>query len=244
MSLALIQLIVAASIDAIWGEPPSRFHPVVLMGRWANALKARLFSETTEMSTNRSPWTGIFVTVAVVLPSAWVGEIVETLPTVLSFEPAFFQPAVCRCACWPRRGCAWRQLERGETNQARRDLGHLYAEQPPNSGSADLSAGAIESVAENTTDSVVAPVFYFVLFGLPGALAYRAVNTLDAMFGYRGYEWFGKFVAKLDDVLNFVPARLAALLILAAGKLLGLRVKDAIATWKSDAGRTESPNAG
>src|SRR5262249_61854725 len=80
-----------------------------------------------------------------------------------------------------------------------------------------LVAAAIESVAENASDSFVAPLFYYALFGLPGAVFYRAVNTLDAMIGYHGrYEYLGKAAARLDDVLNFVPARLTAALLLAA----------------------------
>lgn len=82
-----------------------------------------------------------------------------------------------------------------------------------------LNSAAIESLSENINDSVIAPLFYYLIFGLPGAVVYRAVNTLDAMIGYRNekYEYFGKFAARLDDLLNFVPARITVLLFLSLG---------------------------
>ncbi len=115
---------------------------------------------------------------------------------------------------------------------------------------ADLSAGevagaAIESVAENASDSVVAPLFYYVVGGVPAALAYRAVNTLDAMIGYRGEtEWLGKAAARLDDVANFIPARITALLLAVASGAGGGSPLRAVALWLRDGRKTESPNAG
>jgi adenosylcobinamide-phosphate synthase len=108
-----------------------------------------------------------------------------------------------------------------------------------------LAAGTVESLAENASDSVIAPLFYFVLFGLPGAIFYRAVNTLDAMIGYHGrYEYFGKAAARLDDLLNLVPARLTAALLLLAGGALGGNARGGWRILRRDGGRTESPNAG
>jgi adenosylcobinamide-phosphate synthase len=108
-----------------------------------------------------------------------------------------------------------------------------------------LMSAAVESCAENLCDSFIAPLFYFVIFGLPGAIVYRIVNTFDAMIGYHGRrEYTGKFAARTDDVLNFIPARLSALLIVAAS---GVCRADAAASWRTmlaQHGRTESPNAG
>jgi adenosylcobinamide-phosphate synthase len=108
-----------------------------------------------------------------------------------------------------------------------------------------VAAAAVESVAENASDSVVAPLLAYVLLGVPGALFYRTVNTLDAMIGYRGsYEYLGKAAARLDDLLNLVPARLTALLLLVAGWRAGRDWKRGMALRSRDAGRTASPNAG
>jgi adenosylcobinamide-phosphate synthase len=109
-----------------------------------------------------------------------------------------------------------------------------------------LAGAAIESVAENASDSVVAPLFYFAIAGIPGALAYRAINTLDAMIGYRGgdTEWLGKAAARLDDLANLVPARITALLLAMASRAGGGSAGRAMAVWMRDRRETESPNAG
>jgi adenosylcobinamide-phosphate synthase len=108
-----------------------------------------------------------------------------------------------------------------------------------------ISAAAIESVAENCSDSIVAPLLFYIVGGVPGAVAYRAINTLDAMIGYRGeLEWLGKAAARLDDVANFVPSRLTALLLAVAAPLGRGSVARAFTIWRRDRARTESPNAG
>ena len=108
-----------------------------------------------------------------------------------------------------------------------------------------VAAAAIESVAENTTDSFIAPWLAFALIGLPGAFAYRAVNTLDSMIGYRGeYEYLGKASARLDDLLNLIPARISAGLLLLAGAVSGSRVGQGWQTALREHRLTASPNAG
>jgi len=132
---------------------------------------------------------------------------------------------------------------------ARERLPWLCSRDPSGLDASALANGTIESLAENLSDSVVAPLFFLLCFGLPGAVAYRAINTLDAMIGYRGrYEWLGKATARLDDVANFVPARLTALLLMAAGASLrverGVSLRRGLWTWFDDHAHTASPNAG
>jgi adenosylcobinamide-phosphate synthase len=109
-----------------------------------------------------------------------------------------------------------------------------------------VAAATVESVAENTSDGLVAPLLYYAWGGLPGALAYRFTNTADSMLGYRDatYEWLGKAPARLDDLANLLPARISAGLILLAAALLGQDAGRAWRIWQRDAGRTASPNAG
>jgi adenosylcobinamide-phosphate synthase len=124
-------------------------------------------------------------------------------------------------------------------------LASLCSRDPAALDAGQLAAAATESLAENASDSFVAPLFYYALLGVPGAIGYRAVNTLDAMIGYRGrYEYLGKAAARLDDVLNWIPARITAALLVVAGALTG---RDAAGGWRvlrRDGGRTASPNAG
>jgi adenosylcobinamide-phosphate synthase len=150
---------------------------------------------------------------------------------------------------WSALGRAGRQLRdrvaAGDLGGARHALRSLCSRDPATLDQPQLLAAAIESTAENASDSFVAPVFYYLLFGLPGAFAYRAVNTLDAMIGYHGrYEYLGKAAARLDDLLNFIPARLTALLLLVAGALGGGDARRGWSILRRDGARTESPNAG
>jgi adenosylcobinamide-phosphate synthase len=136
-------------------------------------------------------------------------------------------------------------LAAGRIDDARYALRSLCSRDATPLDSPALVAATIESVAENTSDSIVAPLCYYALFGVPGAIFYRAVNTLDAMVGYRGrYEYLGKASARFDDLLNLVPARLTSLLLLAAGALRRKRVARGLSILLRDGALTRSPNAG
>jgi len=138
-------------------------------------------------------------------------------------------------------------LERSDLEAARRRVARDLVSRPTAAlGPAHVASAAVESVAENLTDSLVAPVCFYLAFGLPGAFFYRAVNTADAMLGYRegALEHFGKAAARLDDLLNLLPARLAALAIVAAAALTGDDARNAWLTLRRDGHRTASPNAG
>jgi len=136
-------------------------------------------------------------------------------------------------------------LLREKLDEAHRELCSLVSRDTRGLPESLLVSATVESVAENTCDSFVAPLFYFLLFGVPGAIAYRVVNTLDAMVGYHGkYEYLGKFASKLDDMLNFIPARLTALLLVLASFLSGRGARVAWRIALSEHSKTESPNAG
>lgn len=136
-------------------------------------------------------------------------------------------------------------LARDDLEGARAKMRALVSRDTQSLGKPELVSATVESVAENTCDSFVAPLFYFLLFGVPGAVAYRVVNTLDAMIGYYGkYEYLGKFAAKLDDILNFIPARISGLLLVIAAPLCRRDSRSAWQIMLRHHDRTESPNAG
>jgi adenosylcobinamide-phosphate synthase len=138
-------------------------------------------------------------------------------------------------------------LRRADLTGARAALGRDLVSRPTAALDAGQVASAtVESVAENLTDAFLAPVLFFLVFGLPGAVAYRVVNTADAMIGYREgiLLHFGRVAARLDDVLNLVPARVAALALIVAAPLAGGDGRRALETMRRDHGRTASPNAG
>lgn len=138
-----------------------------------------------------------------------------------------------------------RALDEERLDAARMSLRNLVSRDSASLTPPLVASAAIESVAENTTDSYVGPWLAFAVLGVPGAIAYRAVNTLDSMLGYRGdYEYLGKAAARLDDLVNLVPARLSALLLLLSGALSRLPVRRGWHTMLLDGRRTASPNAG
>ncbi len=252
-------VIVAFWLDSQWGEPPSRFHPVVWMGnylRWAGERVAPLADAINVAAQNvRAFALGVtawlagaigVVCMAWAIQSlglmlagySWLATVLATLLLGLALKPMF----------------AWRMLRDevqgveealGKSLQAGRErLGWLVSRDVTTLTETQVRESAIESLAENLNDSVVAPIFWFVVLGLPGAALYRFANTADAMWGYHGarngrvWEWAGKWAAWADDVLSWVPARItAALLALVAGGV-------PMAALRCEARRTPSPNSG
>jgi adenosylcobinamide-phosphate synthase len=139
-----------------------------------------------------------------------------------------------------------RALDAGDLNAARDRLPHLCGRDPSTLDAGELARATVESVAENTSDAVVAPLAWGAIAGLPGLVGYRAVNTLDAMVGYRSprYRRFGWAAARTDDVANLAPSRLTAALTVALAPLLGGDAAGALRAWRRDAGTHPSPNAG
>lgn len=239
-------LCAALAIDAAFGELPTRLHPVVWMGRAVRGLERCL----PVGGRRRELWGGAVL--ASLIPSGaialvlLVALLLRPLPLlgwlwhVLVLTAMFAQRALGEAADGVRVA-----LEARDVDAGREALRSLCSRDPTALGPDELIGASVESVAENASDSIVAPLLYYAAFGLVGAVAYRAVNTLDAMVGYHGrYEYLGKASARLDDALNFVPARLTAALLLLAGGWLGHDVERGAATWRRDGASTESPNAG
>ncbi len=239
-------LATALFVDWTIGEWPSVIHPVVWMGK-SIALFERI---APRAGARRQLAFGAAIALLVpalfaagsafVLARASVVPLLELALAVVLLKSTFALRALSHAATRVERA-----LGGDRVDEARFGLRSLCSRDPSELGPRELVAATIESVAENASDSFVAPLFYYALFGLPAAIAYRAVNTLDAMIGYHGrYEYLGKASARLDDVLNWLPARITAALLLVAGFIGGKRVRRAWSTWRRDAKTTESPNAG
>jgi adenosylcobinamide-phosphate synthase len=242
---SVLVLLFAWSLDATLGEPPTRFHPVVWMGHAIAPLK-RLRVNAAWAEFALGTLYVIAVTVGFAGLAWWAQSALSPWPLLRAALELHILFGCFALKGLVSAGDAVRAaLAAGNLEGARVGLGSLCSRDPSQLESHELAGAAIESLTENTSDSVVAPLFYFVLFGLPGAVFYRAANTLDAMVGYRGrYEYLGKTAARLDDVLNLIPARLTAFLLAFAGALLRLNVARGFSVWWSDRARTESPNAG
>ncbi|HEV3193759.1 MAG TPA: adenosylcobinamide-phosphate synthase CbiB [Polyangiaceae bacterium] len=236
----------AVALDLTFGEPPARLHPVVWMGK-AIAMCER-FAPTRGRLRQLAAGTAIAVGVPTVFAAAaWLLEsrlrahaLLGLLVGAFALKTTFALRGLGRAVLTMRD-----EIALGKVDSARLSLRALCSRDATNLDSASLVAATIESAAENTCDSFVAPLFWFAVLGLPGAAFYRAVNTLDAMIGYHGrYEWLGKASARLDDVLNWLPARLTAGLLLVAGAFSGLNVVGGARVLWRDGALTESPNAG
>ncbi|NTU78210.1 MAG: cobalamin biosynthesis protein CobD [Chloroflexales bacterium] len=232
-------LLVALAADALLGDPPNAWHPVVLLGGWMR-LGERLAPRGPAARLGwGAAWliAGAAVTAgaARLLPRHALAQGLAT-STLLAYRG--LDRAV---------GAVQAALEAGDLAEARRLLSWHLVSRPTDELDADeVAAAAIESLAENLSDSLVAPAMAYLLGGLPGMAAYRLTNTADAMWGYRDarYEHLGKAAARLDDALNLLPARLSAGLIALATQVTSGRGAAAWRAARRDASRTASPNAG
>lgn len=246
-----LALLLALAVDRWLGEPPVRLHPVVWMGRylgWVGAWVQRRTLQQPGVRDFKAFWLAALVWsggAAICLVASWV------LQSALLTLPWWAAGALLGLALKPM--LAWAMLKRevqaveaalGESLDAgRKRLSWLVSRDVTQLTDTQVRESAIESLAENLNDSVVAPIFWFVLLGLPGAALYRFANTADAMWGYPGvykgqnWAWAGKWAARVDDALNWLPARLTGLLLaLIGGVNLGALAREA--------GKTPSPNSG
>ncbi len=242
--------LVSVLFDARFGEPPTRFHPVVGMGTYL-ALKDKLLQPSSPAYLQLLKGAGfVFVGGAACGLTAWgLQKTLHRLPRPVQIlgTAAVLKPLFSLLALLDAGDAVQGALEADDLPGARRLLAwHLVSRDTSNLSKGEVAGAAVSSLAENLTDSIVAPIFYFALFGLPGAAVYRFVNTADAVLGYRTpeLEFFGKVAARTDDVLNFIPARLAAALLLVALKVSGAPARKSWALMLTDSPRTLSPNGG
>jgi len=242
-------LITAVFIDIFFGDPPNQFHPVAWMGSFiAWAKKFRPYgSSTAELGF------GAGIVASGGLLVAGLGAIFLKAVSILPAPVAILGEALLLKATFSGRGL-WHAAEEVETAlqqddlpEARRLLSwHLVSRETSQLTVSQVAAATIESVSENTSDGIIAPLFWYGIGGLPAALAYRLFNTADAMLGYRdeAHEWLGKVPAIWDDVLNWVPARVTAVLTIIAAQIQNGRGPQAFTIMRRDATTTDSPNAG
>ncbi|MGZ3441847.1 MAG: adenosylcobinamide-phosphate synthase CbiB, partial [Polyangia bacterium] len=242
---ALVVLGGALALDLVAGEPPNAMHPVVWMGRFYAALRRRAPAHPAAAFA----YGGAMALLGPLVfgGGAWlVGRALGPLPLVaIVVEIYLLKSALSLRMLGAAASTVARALATGDVAAARFGLRSLVSRDTALLDEPLIAAAAVESVAENASDSLVAPLCFFVIGGVPAALAYRACNTLDAMIGYHGpTEWLGKAAARLDDAANLLPARVTAALLVVASALGGASASGALRIWWRDAARTESPNAG
>ena len=247
----MITAVAAFLIDALIGDPRSKFHPVVLMGKLIIVLEYFLRRDF-DSSTKKILKGGLLVLI-VVLTSYGVGALISIMAGMAGSLTAkiFIEALILSFMITPRSLAeAGREiyylLSAENLQQARYKVGWIVGRDTKNLNEAEITRATVETISENTVDGIISPLFYFAIGGLPLAVAYRAVNTMDSMLGYKNerYLYFGRIAARLDDVANFIPARITAILFLMSALILNLDFKNAFKMLVRDADKHPSPNGG
>lgn len=209
-------VLIALLLDHFIGEV-KRFHPLVGFGNYAHFVERKLYSK----NGYKAQLIGVIAWVAAIAPFLMVAIALNNILTeewllivdVIVLYLAIGQKSLCLHAM-----DIFKSLVSSDLASARLAVAKVVSRDTHQLSEQTISTATVETVTENTNDAIIAPIFYFMLFGLPGVVLFRLANTLDAMWGYRNdrYEHFGKFTARVDDVFGFVPARLTVLCMMIA----------------------------
>ena len=230
----LLTLPISLLIDYVFGEP-KRYHPLVAYGAFVDRVE-RLLNRGPEKTSK-----GAIAWIIAVLPIVGLVWLLDTLIGGWWLSLLFGWLAIGWVSLSEHGTRVEKALSEGNLETARDKLSWLVSRDTSQLSPNEISKASIESVLENGSDAIFAPLFWLAVGGAPAVVAYRLCNTLDAMWGYRNqrYEEFGKFSARTDDLLNIIPARLTAITYGLAGNFKG-----AMQAWRAQAGQWYSPNAG
>ena len=236
-------------LDWLLGDPEHWFHPVRLIGGLVRELERRLYPKAGPQVA--AFWNGLFLWLCCV---GAVGTVVFLLTAGLRgiFFPLGFlfeillsyQLLAARCLRDSAERVA-RALGEGGLAAGRKAVSYIVGRDTEALDEAGVIRATVETVAENASDGEAAPLFYLLLFGVTGGWVYKAVNTMDSMLGYKNarYEFFGRVAARMDDVFNWIPARIAAFLLIAAAAITGQNAGEAVRIFRRDRFRHASPNS-
>ena len=243
----IVILLIALALDLTFGEMPNAWHPVAWLGKLIS-LETRLAPKTGKTRQLAYGVSMVLITLGLIVTATYflLVYLRELNPVVYIIVAGLLVKFTFSLRGLRQAVDAVRELlAKDKLAQARMSLKSLVSRDTDELNKSQLISAAVESAAENICDSFVAPLFYFLLFGVPGAIAYRVINTFDAMVGYHGHwEYLGKFAARLDDFANFIPARTTALIIVLASPICRKNMSQAWHIMIRVHKKTESPNAG
>lgn len=243
-------MLIGFVLDCLLGDPAELPHPVCLIGRGISFFE-KIYRQIFPKTPQGERQAGFAMLLTVLLLTGGISWGILLLAGNLHPILHFLISCVF---CWqiPAAKClrdealkVQRCLEAGSLQDARTQISMLVGRDTAQLSAEAVTRAAIETVAENTSDGVIAPLFWIMLFGPIGGFLYKAINTMDSMVGYKNdrYLHFGRYPAKLDDLVNWIPARLSALLMIAAAALGGYDEKNALRIWKRDRKKHASPNS-
>ena len=237
-------------IDCVIGDPASIPHPVVLIGKAISYFEKR-YREEFPKNEEGERKAGLCMNLTVLLLTALLSSALVYISKAISPWLCF---AVCTVMSWQifAAKCladeakkVLKALREEGLDAGRKQVGMLVGRDTENLTEEQVVKAAVETVAENASDGVIAPMFWMLLFGPIGGFVYKAVNTMDSMVGYKNDKYinFGRFSAKLDDVFNYIPSRISALAMIGAAYIGGFDGKNAARIWKRDRRNHSSPNS-
>jgi len=243
----------AILLDLLFGDPKNRFHPTAWIGILIGTITTRMKNE----NYNLEKLGGIFIVlipvcISIVILSGLDFSIdlisVESLSILISIISGvvLFKMTIAIKGMERHALAVLDSIQKNDLTQARTNLSMIVKRNTKNLDKNHILSGTLESLSENIVDGITGPMFYFAIFGLPGAFVYRIVNTVDSMVGYKTqmFKNLGWFGANCDNVLNYIPSRLTGLTIVLGSMLLGHDWKNCYEIFKRDGKKTDSPNAG
>lgn len=250
LSTTLLILGAAVALDLAMGEPPKRAHPTVWMGRLIGWVVPRLRHPSSPRTERVRGAVFAIALITLVFISAHyllqaVGEVLGWLALAV-LGVLMLKSTIAIRSMEVHARAVMRAVAGGDLPEARRNLARIVGRETSHLDEQHILSATVESVSESTVDGVTAPLFHYALFGLPGALAYRAINTLDSMIGYRDeyHGNIGLFSARLDTLANYIPARITAFLMVIAARMTGADWRNSMRILQRDKQKTPSLNAG
>ena len=243
----------AILLDLVFGDPKNRYHPTAWIGMLIGTITTRMKNENYTVEKIG----GIFIVlipvcISVIILSSLNFSIdlisVESLSILISIISGIvlFKMTIAIKGMERHALAILDSIQKNDLTQARTNLSMIVKRNTKNLDKNHILSGTLESLSENIVDGITGPMFYFAIFGLPGAFVYRIVNTVDSMVGYKTqmFKNLGWFGANCDNVLNYIPSRLTGLTIVLGSMLLGHDWKNCYEIFKRDGKKTDSPNAG
>ena len=246
----VIKIWIAYVLDLIFGDPQNIIHPVQVIGKMISSGEKILLGENSGLSRKYKFFAGMILNITVISLTYGITYLIRRTSEnsiILTVAEIYLMYTVFSINSLAREGNrVYNILKEGNIERARKDLSYLVSRDTGAMDKKMIIRSTMETISENTVDGIVAPMMYMFLGGLPLSMTYKAINTLDSMVGYKNEKYmdFGKFSAKLDDVANFIPARITGILIVIASMILGYDYKNSLKIFIRDRKNHSSPNSG
>ena len=244
----------AIFLDLVFGDPRNKYHPTAWIGEFISNLVPLFKNKNTNLEKFGGVLVVLIPTIVIVtlllmlnlkLDSIIVNEFVSMIVIIL-VSAILLKTTIAIRGMEKHALAVTNALENDDIDEARTNLAMITKRKTKNLDKNHILSGVLESISENTVDGITGPLFYFALFGLPGAFVYRVINTIDSMIGYKTemFKNLGWFGANCDNILNYIPSRLTAMTMVLGAMLLGHDWKNCYEIFKRDGKKTDSPNAG